>query len=64
VKETLAIYNDSKDLIDIGAYTKGSNIKIDYALNNIDKIGNYLRQQIEEKAFFDDTISSLEGLLS
>lgn len=64
LKETLATYSDSKDLIDIGAYNKGSNPKIDYALNNIDKINEYLRQKIEEKVSFENSVSSLMGLLN
>ena len=63
-KETLAVYNDSKDMIDIGAYTKGSNPKIDYALNNIDNINGYLRQPIEERADFENSVSSLIQLLN
>lgn len=63
VKEVLAIYNDAKDLIDIGAYNSGSNPKIDYAIENIDKINNYLRQDIDETTSFSDSISRLNSLL-
>jgi flagellum-specific ATP synthase len=63
-KETLAVYNDSKDLIDIGAYSNGSNPKIDYSLGNIDKINNYLRQSIDERADFDESVSNLLQLLN
>jgi len=63
-KETLAVYNDSKDLIDIGAYSKGSNPKIDYALNNIDNINNYLKQPIEERVDYENSVSSLIQLLN
>jgi len=62
-KETLAIYNDSKDLIDIGAYTMGSNQKIDYAINHIDKINGYLRQSIGEHSDFEESIARLTNLL-
>ncbi len=63
IKEVLAIYNDAKDLIDIGAYNLGSNPKIDYAIENIDNIYNYLRQDIDEKTSFNDSISKLINLL-
>ena len=62
-KETLAIYNDARDLIDIGAYTPGSNPKIDYAVEHIDAMNSYLRQQIEERADFGDSVSELASLL-
>ena len=63
LKETLAIYNDAKDLIDIGAYTPGSSSKIDYALANIEAINSYLKQPIEERADFGNTVSGLVNLL-
>ncbi len=63
VKEVLAIYNSAKDLIDIGAYNFGSNPRIDYAIENIDKINNYLRQDIDDTTSFDDSISKLINLL-
>ena len=63
-RETLAIYNDAKDLIDIGAYVKGSNPKIDYALTNIDKINGFLKQPIEERSDFDLTVNDLNQLLN
>jgi len=63
LKETLAIYNDSKDLIDIGAYTPGSNPKIDYAVQYIDAINDYLRQEVEERGDFEDSVARLINLL-
>jgi len=62
-KETLAIYNDAKDLIDIGAYTPGASPKIDYAVEHIDAMNGYLRQQIEERADYGDSVSKLASLL-
>ena len=61
-KETLAIYNDAKDLIDLGAYTPGSSPGIDYAVHHIDAINDYLRQQVEEGTVFEDTVSGLINL--
>ncbi len=63
LKETLAIYNDAKDLIDLGAYTSGSSPAIDYAVQHIDTINDYLRQQIEDGTAFEDTVSRLINLL-
>lgn len=62
-KETLAIYNDAKDLIDIGAYTPGASPKIDYAVEHIDAMNSYLRQQIEERVDYGDSVSKLVSLL-
>jgi len=63
LRETLAIYNDAKDLIDIGAYTPGNNPKIDYAVKHIDSINNYLKQPVEEHTEFENTKTQLIKLL-
>ena len=43
-----ADYTDAEDLINIGAYAKGSNPRIDRAINRIDAINSFLRQEIGE----------------
>ncbi|MDY7034119.1 MAG: flagellar protein export ATPase FliI [Thermodesulfobacteriota bacterium] len=58
----LATYKKAEDLIDIGAYVKGSNSEIDYAIKMIDKINSYLRQDIEEKVGFEESIVQLKEL--
>ena len=62
LKEALSIYNDAKDLIDLGAYTRGSNPRIDYAIEHINAINGYLKQQIEEGVDFETTVSALINL--
>ncbi len=62
LKEASAIYNDAKDLIDLGAYTPGSNPRIDYAIEYINAINGYLRQQVEEGMDFETTVSALINL--
>jgi flagellum-specific ATP synthase len=64
LKETLAIYRKAEDLINIGAYVSGSNPKIDYAIEMIEKINNYLRQDIEETTNFDESIFQLAQLFA
>jgi len=62
LRRTLARYRDSEDLINIGAYSTGSNPEIDYAIEKIDKINNYLRQGIFETTTFSDTVEMLKGI--
>lgn len=62
LKEALSIYNDAKDLIDLGAYTPGSNPRIDYAIEHINAINEYLKQQVEESVDFETTVSALINL--
>jgi len=62
LKETLAIYRKAEDLINIGAYVAGSNPKIDYAIEMVEKINRYLRQDIDETTDFNASISQLDQL--
>ncbi len=59
-RQVLATYEEARDLIDIGAYKKGSNARIDEALSLIDKCQDFLRQNIYEEVFFEDTLFRLE----
>ena len=47
---TLAIYQEAEDLINIGAYIRGSNPRIDYALSKIDDIIEFIKQPLETGA--------------
>lgn len=61
VKELLAEYQRSEDLINIGAYVSGSNPKIDEAIKYFDKIISFLKQDFDESTNLE---SSLEKLFS
>jgi flagellum-specific ATP synthase len=60
VKKALAIYRDSEDLINIGAYVKGSNEKIDHALILIDGILGFIQQSTEDRYTFQEVLDLLE----
>ena len=62
LKNVLATYNEAEDLINIGAYKKGSNSSIDYAISKIDAVNKYLCQDTEEKFSFEDSVAMLQGL--
>ncbi|MBN1051177.1 flagellar protein export ATPase FliI [Clostridium botulinum] len=61
-RDLLATYKESEDLINIGAYVKGSNKKIDLAISYHDKIEEFLRQTVNEKSNFDESISYLVSM--
>ncbi|HHW30449.1 MAG TPA: flagellar protein export ATPase FliI [Clostridiaceae bacterium] len=63
VKQVMAVYREAEDLINIGAYVKGSNPKIDYAIENIDSINNFVQQGIHESFTFEETMKLLEKTL-
>lgn len=63
-KDTLATYRKAEDLINIGAYVKGSNEKIDFAVEMIEKINGYLKQEIDVNLTFDESLHQLEDLFA
>lgn len=62
IKELLAAYRESEDLINIGAYVAGSNPRIDKAIKYYDAIISFLKQDLNEKSDFDDTMQQLLAL--
>lgn len=62
LREVLARYTEAEDLINIGAYVKGSNPKIDYALSKIDQVNEFLKQGTFEKVDFDQLVKRLLGI--
>ncbi|HFL3158572.1 TPA: flagellar protein export ATPase FliI [Clostridioides difficile] len=61
-RDMLAEYRESEDLINIGAYASGTNKKIDEAIYYHEHIINFLKQGINEKSSFNETISSLKRI--
>ncbi|BEP29379.1 flagellar protein export ATPase FliI [Helicovermis profundi] len=59
VKELTSKYNEVEDLINIGAYKKGTDEKIDLAIDKRDDINNLLTQKVEEKFTFDEVVNEL-----
>ncbi len=56
LKEIYATYVDAEDLINIGAFSPGSNRRIDGAIALIDKINNFLIQPIRQRTGFEETV--------
>ncbi|MGI6587733.1 MAG: flagellar protein export ATPase FliI [Peptococcia bacterium] len=62
IKEIIAVYNEAKDLIDVGAYQKGNNFKIDLSIQFIDKINEFLQQGVKEYWELEQTHELLRTL--
>lgn len=63
-RSLLATYEEARDLIDIGAYKKGSNPRIDEAISLIDKCNRFLKQDIYEEFTYNDTVDQLDQAVS
>jgi len=59
LKEIYAIYIDAEDLINIGAFSPGSNRRIDGAVALIDRIRSFLIQPVRERTNFSETVRRL-----
>ncbi len=64
IRSVMAIYQESEDLINIGAYATGSNKKIDYAISCMDGINDFLRQGFNESSPLEETIADMGDLVS
>ncbi|MBB6449298.1 flagellum-specific ATP synthase [Geomicrobium halophilum] len=62
VRQYLATYEDTEDLIQVGAYKRGSSEKVDAAVNIHPEIQAFLRQGTEERTNFMTTIEHLQTL--
>ncbi len=63
IKKAMAIYADAEDLINIGAYVKGSNEKIDYAISVIDNILGFIQQDTHDNFTLDEVLQLMEEIL-
>lgn len=57
--EILATYKKFEDMINLGAYKHGTNPNLDFAISMIDKLRGYLRQDMNERRDFGDSIQGL-----
>jgi flagellum-specific ATP synthase len=61
--EVLSTYNEAEDLINIGAYVKGSNPQIDHALSKIGALRSFIKQDMKEKATYPETVKRLHEIV-
>lgn len=64
LRDLLATYENSEDLINIGAYVKGSNPNIDKAIECHDSILGFLKQGIDESTSFEEVKNMLAKSIS
>mgnify|MGYP000895705884 FL=1 len=64
IKKLLAVYREAEDLINIGAYVKGSNEEIDEAVAKYKAILAFLTQKVEEKYELDEVLEEMNKIVS
>ena len=58
----LADYARAEDLINIGAYSRGNNPRVDLAVDRIDALRAYLRQGVERPCRLDESFTQLQRI--
>lgn len=62
LKEVLANYKKNELLIKIGEYKRGSDKAGDFAIDNIDKVNKFLKQAVDEKCSFQESLQLLRAI--
>lgn len=62
LRSVLSTYRKAYDLISIGAYKKGGDPAVDHAIEVIDRVNAFLRQDISEGVGYDNSLQSLFAL--
>jgi flagellum-specific ATP synthase len=62
IRRLMAAYAEAEDMIEVGAYVKGSNPAVDEAIKRKPAIDAFLMQDIDERAPIDASLAALAGL--
>lgn len=62
IREVLSNYKKNELLIRIGEYKPGSDKGADFAIKYIDKVNRFLKQMVDEKCSFEETLQQLKAL--
>jgi flagellum-specific ATP synthase len=62
-REVLANYRESADLVEVGAYTTGSNPRLDRAIRCLPNLNAFFRQEADQRFTLDETLSQLRAAL-
>ncbi len=62
IREWMAAYAQAEDLINIGAYVRGANPRVDQAIVANDRINAFLRQGIDDKSDFGTAVAMMHSI--
>ncbi|MGR3219772.1 MAG: FliI/YscN family ATPase [Candidatus Anammoxibacter sp.] len=63
-KRTYATYMEVEDMVNLGAYKKGVNKEIDFAINMMPRLKEYIKQGVSEECSFEESVSMLSELFA
>jgi len=59
IRNMLAVHQENRDLLSIGAYKSGSNPALDESIRHIDAINQLLQQEVGNKVSFAETVEQM-----
>jgi flagellum-specific ATP synthase len=62
IRKSMAVYAESEDLINVGAYRQGSNPVIDEAIAKHTMIEDFLVQEVDEPSTLEETLTAMAGI--
>ncbi len=62
LREVLANYKKNELLIRIGEFKRGTDRDADFAVDHIDAVNNFLKQGVDEKSSFEETVQNLKAI--
>jgi FliI/YscN family ATPase len=62
IRESLALLEDARDLIDLGAYVSGKNPRLDNAIRHEAEIASFLRQETDANSSIEETKRELHRI--
>ena len=63
LRNVLGTYDEAEDLINIGAYKNGTNVAIDYAIQKINAVNQFLMQGVNESFSYDESLEQLRRMM-
>jgi flagellum-specific ATP synthase len=64
LKQVYSLYQQNKDLIAIGAYNKGTDPRIDQAINLLPVLNFFLQQEMRDVIPYEQSLQQLQEILS
>ncbi len=64
IREVLAVYKEAEDLINVGAYVKGSSKNIDYAIEKMPAVNDFLKQNVDQSIGYMEMLEEMDQIFS
>ncbi|MEA4988308.1 MAG: flagellar protein export ATPase FliI [Anaerovorax sp.] len=63
IRDLMSTYQQNEDMIAIGAYKPGNNLKLDEAVSKMDAINTFLKQEIDLSFQYDEILTQMQAII-